>query len=129
MQAGAASVLLVVREDVSGGEAGDVDGGVAKGDCVRAKEFAACVRVGDATLGLDLGGEGVCRRVGRGRGRDGGDGRCECAGDLGEDARAFGVGDVDAGGGILRGKSARRESSAREREEVAASEVRARHSD
>ena len=63
VHAGAASVLLVVREDVGGREAGDVDGGIAERDGVRAKELAAGVRVGDAAFGLDLGDEGVGRRV------------------------------------------------------------------
>ena len=63
MYAGATSVLLVLCEDVRGGKAGNVDREVAKCDGMCAKEFAACVRVGDTAFGFNLGGEGVGRCV------------------------------------------------------------------
>ena len=119
MQAGAMSVLLVLCEDVRGREAGNVDGEVAKCDGMRAKEFAACVRVGDTALWLDFGREGVGRRLRRCRGCDSGDGRGECARGFSKNARTLRVSDVDASSGILRGKNARGERSAGEREEVA----------
>ena len=84
--------------------------------------------IDDGALGRELGEEVMRRAVRRGDGSERMDGRGESGWSFGEDARAFGVGYVNASGWGLRVRKLRTHSSACEGEELTTCEVDVRHS-